>query len=106
MGIDQELTELTAASSFGANDLLYAVIDPSGTADDRKLPGSILNALYLLDSQLTPTKGNVIIANGSNFIVVGVGANDELLTADSGEASGVKWAAIAEVSILQIQVFS
>ena len=55
---------------------------------------------------LTPTKGNVIVGDGSNFVALGVGANDELLTTDSGEASGVKWAAVAEVSILQIQVFS
>ena len=55
---------------------------------------------------LAVTKGNVIISDGSNWLAVGVGSNDDILTADSGEASGVKWAAVAEVSILQIQVFS
>lgn len=39
------------------------------------------------------TKGDVIIHNGSDHIRVAVGTNDHVLTADSGEASGVKWAA-------------
>ncbi len=44
---------------------------------------------------LAVTKGNVIIADGSNWLALGVGSNDDVLTAASGEASGVKWAAPA-----------
>ena len=38
------------------------------------------------------TKGDVIVHNGSDNIRLAVGTNGQLLTADSGEASGVKWA--------------
>ncbi len=43
----------------------------------------------------TTTKGDVIVHNGSDNIRLAVGTNDHVLTADSGEASGVKWAAAA-----------
>jgi hypothetical protein len=40
----------------------------------------------------TTTKGDIIVHNGSTDIRVGVGTNNQVLTADSAEASGVKWA--------------
>jgi len=43
---------------------------------------------------LTPTKGRLIVGDGSDWIVVGVGADGEFLTADSGAASGVLWTAL------------
>lgn len=39
----------------------------------------------------TTTKGDVIVHNGSNNIRVGVGSDNQILTADSAQASGVKW---------------
>jgi len=39
------------------------------------------------------TQGNIYIANGTTLIPIGVGADTEVLTADSGEATGVRWAA-------------
>jgi hypothetical protein len=42
------------------------------------------------------TKGHVLIGDGSgNPQMLGVGTNDHVLTADSGETTGVKWAAAA-----------
>lgn len=41
---------------------------------------------------LTPTKGNVVIGDGTNFIALSVGTNNYVLTADDSTASGVKWA--------------
>jgi hypothetical protein len=43
----------------------------------------------------TTTKGDIIVENGSNAVRLAVGSNDQVLTADSGEATGVKWAAAA-----------
>jgi hypothetical protein len=38
------------------------------------------------------TKGDLWVANGSKILRVGVGSNDQVLTADSTQAAGVKWA--------------
>jgi len=40
----------------------------------------------------TTTKGDVIVHNGTDNIRLAVGTNDQVLTADSTQASGVKWA--------------
>lgn len=39
------------------------------------------------------TKGDVLVHNGTDVVRVAVGANDQVLTADSAQAAGVKWAA-------------
>ena len=39
------------------------------------------------------TKGDVLASDGTNIIPVAVGSNNQVLTADSSEATGVKWAA-------------
>lgn len=40
------------------------------------------------------TKGQILVATGSGtYTALGVGSNDQVLTADSGQSSGVKWAA-------------
>lgn len=49
-------------------------------------------ALETIDG-LTFSKGNLIVYNGSALINLGVGSNGQVLTADSAEAAGVKWAA-------------
>lgn len=43
----------------------------------------------------TTTKGDVIVSNGSDNIRLAVGTDGQVLTADSAQASGVKWAASA-----------
>jgi hypothetical protein len=40
----------------------------------------------------TTTKGDLIVSDGTNNIRLGVGTNDYVLTADSTQASGLKWA--------------
>jgi len=44
------------------------------------------------------TKGDIIVYNGSDNIRLGVGGDGEYLVADSGETSGLKWAAFSGVS--------
>ncbi len=41
---------------------------------------------------LTKTKGDLIVTNGSVWSDLAVGSNDQVLTADSAQATGVKWA--------------
>jgi hypothetical protein len=42
---------------------------------------------------ITGTKGDVLVHNGTDWIDLAVGTDTHVLTADSAEASGVKWAA-------------
>jgi len=41
----------------------------------------------------TTTKGDIIVSNGTDNVRLGVGTNNQVLTADSTTASGLKWAA-------------
>ena len=59
----------------------------------------------------TTTKGDLIVRNATTNVREPVGANTFVLTADSAQASGIKWAAATamvddENNILAIQVFS
>ena len=45
-----------------------------------------------------PTKGDLLAGDGANWDDLAVGADGLFLTADSGEAQGVKWAAAAPAS--------
>jgi hypothetical protein len=40
----------------------------------------------------TTTKGDILVDDGAGLVRVGVGANGEVLEADSAQATGVKWA--------------
>lgn len=69
-----------------ANDLSGQVpIGSGGTGQSTKTEG--FDALAP-----TTTKGDVIVSNGSDNIRVAVGSDAQVLTADSAQASGVKWA--------------
>jgi len=48
----------------------------------------------------TTTKGDVLASNGTNIIPLAVGSNNQVLTADSSEATGVKWAASASGDVV------
>ena len=48
----------------------------------------------------TSTKGDVLASDGTNIIPLAIGSNDDVLTADSGEATGVKWSAAASGAVV------
>lgn len=62
----------------------------SDLTDDRILAFVMPDASVGLN--LNPTKGNLLVGNGNNWLNLGVGANDQVLTADSAQATGIKWA--------------
>jgi len=54
------------------------------------------NGTSAITSVAMDTKGDILIGDGTgNPSVLDVGTNDYVLTADSGEATGTKWAAVA-----------
>lgn len=46
----------------------------------------------------TTTKGDIIVDNGTNAVRLPIGTNNQVLTADSAETTGVKWATPAAAS--------
>jgi hypothetical protein len=88
------------ASTHAPNTLddPLATAAPSNDVDgDAPLAGS-LGTLLRSDAKMrlgiTTTKGDLIVRSTKNDRLA-VGVNGEVLTADSTQASGVKWAAVA-----------
>lgn len=79
----------TTAQSHASGATIYPVF----SADDA-------DEANFLASRYT-TKGDVVVFNGTDVVRVGVGANDTVLTADSAQSAGVKWAAIPAVTVTE-----
>ena len=73
----------TTAQSHASGATIYPVF----SADDA-------DEANFLASRFT-TKGDLVAFNGTDVARLGVGTNDFVLTADSGESTGLKWAAVA-----------
>lgn len=71
----------------------------NGTITDYLTTASAATTYQPLDAQLTdvaglaPTKGRLIVGDGTNWVDLGVGTNGHVLTADSVQTKGIKWAA-------------
>ena len=52
------------------------------------------------------TKGDLISNNGTNDVRLGVGTNNYVLTADSAEATGLKWAAVSGAGTITVTDFT
>ena len=71
---------------------------PNGVQDNITRLGNVTTVAAALDEtiggtgQTSFTKGDLLVATGASTLTkLGVGTNGDVLTADSGEASGVKW---------------
>ena len=89
----------TTAQSHASGATIYPVF----SADDA-------DEANFLASRYT-TKGDVVVFNGTDVVRVGVGANNTVLTADSAETAGVKWATAlssgdTDQIVLPVQIFS
>jgi len=85
----------TTAQSHASGATIYPVF----SADDA-------DEANFLASRYT-AKGDIVAFNGTTVAALAVGTNDYVLTADSAEATGLKWTALAAgADVLQVQVFS
>src|SRR3990167_4914571 len=56
--------------------------------------------------QTTFTKGDVLVASSSSVLSkLAIGSNSQVLTADSNQAAGVKWAGVANAADIQNETF-
>lgn len=54
----------------------------------------------------TTTKGDLLVDNGTNVVRLAIGINDQVLTADSTQTEGVKWAAAGGAILPTQQIFT
>ena len=89
----------TQASAVGT--LMY---DIRATASDGG--GHVQAANKGGTGQTTYAKGDVLIAQSSSVLTkLAIGTNNQVLTADSDQATGVKWGAVATVAEIQNQTY-
>ena len=93
---DKRIYELSTQATPTASD--YLALDKSGNAAAVKT----LVGGFLLSSTAT-TKGDIYAATASATVTrLGVGSNDQVLTAASGEATGLTWAQTDHVNLASI----
>jgi hypothetical protein len=88
VGLGDPHTQYALEASLGGAAVLNVGTSTGTVAagDDSRITGAQQR------STLT-TKGDLYVATGSGTVVrVGIGSNDQVLTADSAETAGVKWA--------------
>lgn len=51
---------------------------------------------------LTPTKGNLVVGNGSIWTILAVGADDYVLIADTAEAVGMRWGPVVVPAVVVV----
>lgn len=84
---DIKITSLTANTTPVSTDIVPMVDDPGGTPLTQKITiGNLLKALFT-------AKGDILVGSGSKTgVVLGVGSDGQVLTADAASSGGVKWA--------------
>jgi hypothetical protein len=94
----------TALTSVSATELGY--LDGVSSAVQTQINSKIGQSTAINPSTVT-TKGDILVATGSGTIVrQGVGSNGQVLTADSAEADGIKWATPAGGQLQEVAITS
>ena len=98
IGVDAAQTQITSVGTIatGTWEATDVGVAHGGTGASTLTANGVLigNGTSAISSVAMATKGHILIGDGSgNPQMLGVGSNDEVLVADSGETTGVKWAA-------------
>ena len=96
---------LAGASNWGvmSKELFVKLNGIEGSAD--VTDATNVNAAGAIMHTDLATKGQIVVGDGTgDATILGVGTNTHVLTADSTEASGVKWAAVAGGSTRTVEV--
>lgn len=86
-------TQVLTADSAEDTGLKWVATGSVGITDHGALTGlgDDDHTQYILET-LAAAKGDILVATGNDtFVVLTVGSDGDVLTADSGEATGVKW---------------
>lgn len=87
---DTKISDLVALTTLASDDDI-PIVDTSALTTKRVTVGT-LDGRYLVESDVA-AKGDIYVATANDAVaVLAVGANDQVLTADSVAATGVKWA--------------
>jgi hypothetical protein len=84
--------------NLGTNINEFSTDGTLGGDSDNAVPTEKAVKTYVDASVFTlplTTKGDILTRDSSSNIRLGIGANGQVLTADSGETSGVKWSTVA-----------
>lgn len=98
LNLKADTSSLSAVATSGNyNDLANRPTFPTaGTGSGNYAAGNDARITGALQSTIVTTKGDLLAATGSSSLNrVPVGTNGQVLTADSSEATGVKWATVA-----------
>lgn len=85
VGDEGKLALLNGSGQFATGFLPTTAINKGGTG--QTTASAAFNAL-----SPTTTKGDIIVDDGTDPLRLAVGSNNQVLTADSAQATGVKWA--------------
>lgn len=94
----------TPAASIGSTNVQAAIEEVSNECRNvNNVASGVLATGYGGTGQSSYVKGNILVASGTGgFAKLSVGTNGTVLTADSAETSGVKWAVPASGTVLSV----